>query len=1111
MTAIFGVGRVLVCSISASLREKEKTARSGGAGLFSSRLVLALTALFFLARTPLPGAGFPSGFSESRIASGLAKPTAMAFAPDGRLFVCEQGGKLRVIKNGTLLSTPFLTLSVSSSGERGLLGVAFDPNFASNRFLYVYYTAKTPSTHNRVSRFTANGDVVLSGSEIVLLDLNNLSATNHNGGAIHFGSDGKLYIATGDNANSGNSQSKSNLLGKILRINSDGTIPTSNPFYATTTGSNRSIWALGLRNPFTFAVQPGTGRIFINDVGQATWEEINDGIAGANYGWPAEEGPGSGGGYVYPIYAYPQGGGGGAGCAIAGGVFYEPPVSQFPSSYEGKYFFADFCNGWIEELDPADGSRSGFATGITDPVDLDVSSDGSLYYLARGSGSTTGIVSRIQYTASQAPAITQHPLSLTVSIGQPATFNVSASGSSPLSYQWQRNGADIVGATSSAYALPSAQTPDSGAQFRCRVTNAYGTATSNSATLTVITNSLPVAAITQPSSGTLYAAGDTISYAGTGTDAEDGALAAGAFTWQVDFHHDTHSHPFLPATGGAKSGSFTAPTSGESASNVWYRILLTVRDSKGAAHTVSRDVLPQTSTIILAASPAGAQVSLDGQPQAAPFSTIGVEGFTRTLGTVSPQSLAGATWAFDSWSDGGGTAHDIATPANDTTYTAVYRVASGSIGAGAGLDAEYFDNKDFTGASVRRVDRTVNFAWGGAPAPGIGADTFSVRWTGQVQAQFTGTHTFYTQSDDGVRLWVNGQLLVNNWTNHALTENSGTIALTAGQRYDIRMEFYDNAYHAAAKLLWSGTSTPKSVVPGSQLYGAAGPGPGPSGDGLTAEYYDNLDFTALSVTRVDAVVNFNWGTGAPASGMGSNSFSVRWSGEVEPQFSETYTFYTQSDDGVRLWVNGQLVVDNWTDHALTENGGTITLAGGQRYAVRMEFYDNTGAAVAKLLWSSASTPKALVPQSRLFSGGGIPGTGLTGEYYENLDLTSLQITRVDPAVDFDWGTGGPASGVTGETFSVRWTGEIEAAFTEVYTFFTQSDDGVRLWVNGQLVVDNWTNHALTENSGTIPLAAGQRYAIRLEFYEDGGSAEARLLWQSPSTPKAIVPQSRLYP
>jgi len=324
----------------------------------------------------------------------------MAFAPDGRLFVCQQGGQLRVIKNGSLLSTPFVSLTVDSSGERGLLGIAFDPNFATNHYLYVYYTVATLPIHNRVSRFTAAGDTAVPGSEAIILELDNLSsATNHNGGAIHFGPDGKLYIGVGENANGANSQTLSNLLGKILRINSNGTIPTDNPFFNSASGNNRAIWALGLRNPFTFAFQPGTTRLFINDVGQSTWEEINDGIAGSNYGWPTTEGPTSNPAFRSPIYFYGHGTSDTTGCAIVGGAFYNPPVPQFPSSYTGKYFFADLCSGWIRVFDPAAGTATGFATGISNPVDLHVGPDGALYYLAQGSG---GQVFRVSALPAQA-------------------------------------------------------------------------------------------------------------------------------------------------------------------------------------------------------------------------------------------------------------------------------------------------------------------------------------------------------------------------------------------------------------------------------------------------------------------------------------------------------------------------------------------------------------------------------------------------------------------------------------------------------------------------------------------------------------------------------------
>src|SRR4029453_8754089 len=223
-------------------------------------LSLIVLLLLLSLSPPVSAATVRTGFAETQVASGLLSPTAMAFAPDGRLFVCQKGGQLRVIKDDVLLATPFVSLPVGSSGERGLIGVAFDPGFASNHFVYVHYTATTPTIHNRVSRFTANGDVAVAMSELAILDLDPLSsANNHNGGAIHFGIDGKLYVAVGDNANGANSTVLTNLLGKMLRLNADGTIPTNNPFFPQATGINRAIWAIGLRNPFTFSIHSASG------------------------------------------------------------------------------------------------------------------------------------------------------------------------------------------------------------------------------------------------------------------------------------------------------------------------------------------------------------------------------------------------------------------------------------------------------------------------------------------------------------------------------------------------------------------------------------------------------------------------------------------------------------------------------------------------------------------------------------------------------------------------------------------------------------------------------------------------------------------------------------
>jgi len=246
-------------------------------------LLACVATLVGLPIEPAKGAAnLKTGFTDSPVVSGLTNPTDMEFAPDGRLFVTEDAGRVRIVKPDGTLST-FLNIStkVDSTGERGLLALTFDPGFSTNHYVYLHYTKKATSTtpsHNRIVRVTASGERAVAGSEKLIFRLGNqTAATDHQGGALDFGKDGKLYISTGDNARGTVAQQLTNLFGKMLRINKSGTIPTDNPFYPTASGKNRAIWALGLRNPFKFAIQPGEDTIFINDVGEDTWEEINRG------------------------------------------------------------------------------------------------------------------------------------------------------------------------------------------------------------------------------------------------------------------------------------------------------------------------------------------------------------------------------------------------------------------------------------------------------------------------------------------------------------------------------------------------------------------------------------------------------------------------------------------------------------------------------------------------------------------------------------------------------------------------------------------------------------------------------------------------------------------
>jgi hypothetical protein len=290
-----------------------------------------------------------------------------------------------------------------------------------------------------------------------------------------------------------------------------------------------------------------------------------------------------------------------------------------------------------------------------------------------------------------------------------------------------------------------------------------------------------------------------------------------------------------------------------------------------------------------------------------------------------------------------------------------------------------------------------------------------------------------------------------------------------------------------------------------------------SGTGLRGNYFNTASLSGTVVlSRVDATVDFNWGNASPGTGVMTDNFSVRWSGQVEPQYSETYTFYANTDDGVRLWVNGKQLVNDWISHSPKENSGTIALVAGQKYDIVMEYFDQSSGALAKLSWSSPSIAKAVVPKTQLYPTvvGVVPGggTGLRGNYYNaSTPSGTVKLSRVDATVDFNWGTASPGSGVNTDNFSVRWSGQVQAVYSETYTFYTTSDDGVRLWVNGKQLVNDWISHSPKESSGTITLVAGQKYDIVMEYFDQSSGALARLSWSSPSTAKAIIPKAQLFP
>lgn len=374
---------------------------------------IAISALVgAMACTALPlssafAATVPQGYTDKEVARGFERPSAMTALPDGRILVLQATGVVRVLKQDLLLPAPFHTVTnADSTGERGCLGIAADPGFATNKYVYLYCTVNNGGvSNNRILRVTAEGDTATAETTILDLPAIPTGTQWHMGGGLRVGPDGKLYIGAGSQEDDrpppelSNSLNLSNPFGKILRLNTNGSVPADNP-YATTAGTDPKIYAYGLRNPYgiNFSAQ---GIMLINEVGAGSWEEVDQGAARANYGWSDVEGPSNNPAYTNPLYAYEHLNGA---CAITGATFYNPSASRFPAQFRDAYFFVDFCDGQIRAL-PANSRIApvAFASGLDSAVALTVSPDGALYYLNSNyfQGDGTGSVGKISYNTDQ--------------------------------------------------------------------------------------------------------------------------------------------------------------------------------------------------------------------------------------------------------------------------------------------------------------------------------------------------------------------------------------------------------------------------------------------------------------------------------------------------------------------------------------------------------------------------------------------------------------------------------------------------------------------------------------------------------------------------------------
>jgi glucose/arabinose dehydrogenase/PKD repeat protein len=675
----------------------------------------------------------PPQFSDSAVAD-VAAPTALAFTPDGRLLIASQQGKVRVYKNGALRATAAIDLSaqICTNSERGVLGVAIDPSFATNHFVYLYYTknkhascaTNAPGTGpvNRASRFTYDPatDTIDPASELVLVDNIMSLGGNHNGGDLHFGADGLLHISVGDSGCQLGNSSKcggsntnatyaSILNGKILRVTSTGGIPDGNMFVGAsgavkcgTPGGEPAYnlnnskpcletFARGLRNPFRFAFKPSSNAFFINDVGQNLYEEIDDGKSGANYGWPIREGNCANGsttdcgappaGLTNPLYAYDRS----AGCKSITGAAFVPP-GAFGSSYDGVYLFADYVCGKIFARAAGGGTPTTFAQALGGSSVVDMvfgpSPGGSgqgLYYTTYANG---GQIRRVDFTGAVNRAPTAKFSASPVGGPAPLAVSFDGSGSSDpdagdtLTYLWTFG--DGQTKTTTTPTTSHTYSGNTNVTAQLVVKDNHGLASAAVTRTIYVGDVAPSVTISAPAEGATFKSDQPLALHGSATDAEDGALPASALSWTVLRHHADHTHPWAgPLIGPDQTIQAPPPEDLASAANSYLEVRLTATDSRGQSTTITRDVQPRAVALTFKTSPAGLKLVLDGTTTVTgPATVTSWEAWGLHVDANPQTDGSGKAWVFSSWSDGGAASHTITTPGAATTYTATFVAAS---------------------------------------------------------------------------------------------------------------------------------------------------------------------------------------------------------------------------------------------------------------------------------------------------------------------------------------------------------------------------------------------------------------------------------------------------
>lgn len=618
----------------------------------------------------------PAGFFKSQLAGGLKDPTVFAFAPNGDIYIGEQSGVILIYRHGAVLPTPLGTVPVFNQGETGLLGLALDPNYATNGYLYLSYTLTITSNgvskpFTQLSRMTVVGGALNLASEKVFLRGNQIQNLHHAGNDLKVGPDGKLWWSVGDNVPSiKNAQTLTNIYGKILRFNLDGTVPSDNPF-RNVSRAVPYIYAYGLRNPFRFTFLPD-GRAMTEDTGSSYWEELDTIQPGGNYGWPFYEGQCFGCGYLDPAYAYGHLPVDGAASALAAYV-----GSGFGQRYQNTVFVGDYNRLAISAVtfDPTYGTEISdvpFDTAAGTIADLQEGPDGNLYYVSIFEGTFAEI-------SASGASVPVAKASATPYAGPgPLTVQLSSNGSSdsnslPLTFSW-----DFGDGTPVSTDPNPTHTYTASGSYTATLTVSNGSHSATASTPVTVGANAPSASITAPAT---YNGGDTLAFSGSATDPTDGTLPASAYTWQVDFvtngvvqpfYNSEVAGPFYGPVTGSTSGSVILPNTYSSDPTSLYRISLTVVDSLGIKTTVTRDVTPNTTTWSASANVAGAGYFVDGLLQTGPVTVTDRVGTKHVLTGIPSQTINGVRYRFRGWSDGSALTDTFTTGVTNTPATAIY-------------------------------------------------------------------------------------------------------------------------------------------------------------------------------------------------------------------------------------------------------------------------------------------------------------------------------------------------------------------------------------------------------------------------------------------------------